>query len=165
LKGATDISDLQFDDAKKRALELSAYTTVPELEDVHKFPILAAASIFAAKNEQGYTALQFADRVIDEVDGTDDPKSRAQAKEAEEIAEENPRDAIDIDFSHGSEFEICAASLTPILSKDPSVTCGFDGSKYHSKFEGSVCKICDICKVGAPASGLVLVGKDDGYLG
>lgn len=154
LQGATDISKLS-DDKKKRALELSAYFTVPELEGPHKSFPLAAAMNFAYKNKQLNTALNFANALFDR---TRNPKMKESAKKIKTVAERNPADAIEIDFDQFADFEICAASHTPIYGGNPSVACPYDGSKYHGKYKGTICKICEVCQIGAPASGLRLVG-------
>ena len=65
-------------------------------------------------------------------------------------------DKIDVDFDPFADFDVCAASYTPILGGSASVACPFDGAKYHSQYKGQVCKICDVCEIAAPASGLRL---------
>ncbi|KAF2759986.1 Coatomer, alpha subunit [Pseudovirgaria hyperparasitica] len=149
---ATDVSSLS-EDVKKRAFELSAYFTIPELEPAHKTLTLLAAMNFANKNKQLSSALSFANSMIDH--GTN-AKFKENAKKIKTICERNPTDVIDIDFDSFADFDICAASLTPIYQGSPSVACPFDGSKYHSKYKNTVCKICDVCQVGAPASGIRL---------
>jgi coatomer protein complex subunit alpha (xenin) len=151
---AADISSLSDDD-KKRALELSAYFTIPELEGPHKSLPLSAAMNFAHKNKQLNTALNFANTLLDR---TGNAKMKESAKRVKTIAERNPSDAVEIDFDQFADFEICAASYTPIYGGSPSVACPFDGAKYHGKYKGTVCKICEVCQIGAPASGLRLVG-------
>lgn len=59
-----DISSLS-DDIKKRAFELSAYFTIPDLEPSHKTLTLVAAMNFANKNKQLSSALSFANSLID----------------------------------------------------------------------------------------------------
>ena len=154
LKGATDVSGLA-DDTKKRVLELSAYFTVPELDGTHRAFPLSAAMTFAHKNKQLNTALNFANALLDR---TKNPKIKEAANRVKSVAERNPADAVEIDFDQFADFEICAASHTPIYGGSPSVACPYDGSKYHSKYKGTVCKVCEVCQIGAPASGLRLVG-------
>lgn len=150
----TDLSGLS-DDTKKRALELSAYFTVPELEGPHKsFPLVAAMKI-ASTNKQLNSALNFANTLLDR---TGNAKLKEQARKVKTTAERNPSDAIEIDFDQFADFEICAASYTPIYGGSPSAACPYDGSKYHARYRGTVCRICEICQIGAPASGLRLVG-------
>jgi coatomer protein complex subunit alpha (xenin) len=110
---------------------------------------------FAHKNKQLNTALNFANALLDR---TGNAKLKEQAKRVKNAAERNPSDAIEIDFDQFADFEICAASFTPIYGGSPAVACPFDGVKYHGKYKGTVCKVCEICQIGAPASGLRLVG-------
>ncbi|KAL7770605.1 hypothetical protein CFE70_000543 [Pyrenophora teres f. teres 0-1] len=154
LNGATDISGLSDAD-KKRALELSAYFTVPELEGPHNSIPLSAAMTFAQKNKQLNTALNFANALLDR---TGNAKMKEQAKRIKTIAERNPSDVIEIDFDQFADFDICAASYTPIYSGMPSVTSPYSGAKYHARYKGTVCRIDGITQIGAPASGLRLVG-------
>lgn len=79
-----------------------------------------------------------------------------QAKKIKAQCERNPQDAIDIEFDQFAEFDICAASFTPIFSGSPCVTDPFTGAKYHEQYKGSVCRISDVTEIGAPASGLRL---------
>jgi coatomer protein complex subunit alpha (xenin) len=110
---------------------------------------------FAHKNKQLNTALNFANALLDR---TNNAKMKESAKRVKTVAERNPADGIEIDFDQFADFEICAASHTPIYGGSPSVACPYDGSKYHGKYKGTVCKICEVCQIGAPASGLRLVG-------
>jgi coatomer protein complex subunit alpha (xenin) len=86
LQGANDVSALS-DDNKKRALELSAYFTIPELEGPHRSIPLFAAMNFAHKNKQLNTALNFANALLDRTGNT---KMKDSAKRVKTIAERNP---------------------------------------------------------------------------
>jgi coatomer protein complex subunit alpha (xenin) len=72
------------------------------------------------------------------------------------VCERNAQDQIDIEFDQFAEFDICAASYTPIYPGTASVACPFDGSKYHVQYKKKTCKVCEVCEIGAPASGLRL---------
>lgn len=88
-------------------------------------------------------------------DFTDRP-THLQARKVKTQCERNPHDAVEIEFDQFAEFEICAASHTPIYSGTAFEECAFDGSKYHSKYKGSVCTVCEVCEVGKHGSGLKL---------
>ncbi|KAI9697112.1 MAG: hypothetical protein M1820_007927 [Bogoriella megaspora] len=150
--GSTDLSSFD-DNVKQRSLELSAYFTVPAMEPAHITLALWTAMNFANKNKQFSSALSFANRLIEK--GTN-AKFKESARKIKQVCERNPSDAVDIDYDQFAEFDICAASYTPIYSGSPSVSCPFDGSKYHSKYKKTVCKVCEISEIGAPASGLRL---------
>ncbi|KAF2102257.1 Coatomer, alpha subunit [Rhizodiscina lignyota] len=151
-KNAQDISSLSDDD-KKRSLELSAYFTVPEMEPSHVTLALFSAMNFAHKNKQLSSALSFANSLIEK--GTN-AKFKESARKIKAVCERNPNDTVDIEFDQFAEFDICAASYTPIYSGSPSSACPFDGVKYHSKYKGTVCKVCEVAQIGAPASGIRL---------
>ncbi|KAM3414072.1 Coatomer subunit alpha [Cercospora zeina] len=150
--GSTDISS--FDDAtKKRSLELSAYFTVPDIEPQHQTLALFSAMNFANKNKQMGSVLNFANALIER--GTN-AKFKESARKLKAIAERSPTDAIEIEYDTYAEFEICAASYTPIYAGEASASCPFDGAKYHTKYKGTVCKVCEVSAIGAPSSGLRL---------
>ncbi|KAF1809077.1 Coatomer, alpha subunit [Eremomyces bilateralis CBS 781.70] len=149
---STDLSSFS-DETKKRALELSAYFTVPEMEPNHVTLALFAAMNLAHKNKQLSSALSFANSVIEK--GTN-AKFKESARKIKAICERNPNDTLEIEFDQFAEFDVCAASYTPIYNGSPSVACPYDGSKYHQKYKGTVCKVCEVAQIGAPASGLRL---------
>ncbi|KAJ5801029.1 uncharacterized protein N7518_003097 [Penicillium psychrosexuale] len=137
----------------KRSLELSAYFTIPKLEVAHRQLALMAAMKLAFANKNYGSALSFANRML--VNGGS-AKLLEQAKKIKAQCERNPQDQIDIDFDPFAEFDICAASFTPIYSGSPSVSDPFTGAKYHPQYKGSVDRISEVTEIGAPASGLRL---------
>ncbi|KAL1958959.1 hypothetical protein VTO42DRAFT_3512 [Malbranchea cinnamomea] len=137
----------------KRNLELSAYFTIPKLEVAHRQLALMAAMKLAFTNKNYASALSFANRMLANGGSA---KLLDQARKIKAQCERNPQDKIDIEFDPFAEFDICAASYTPIYSGSPSVSCPFTGTKYHEQYKGSVCQVCQISEIGAPASGLRL---------
>ncbi|KAL4956430.1 coatomer WD associated region-domain-containing protein [Aspergillus filifer] len=137
----------------KRSLELSAYFTIPKLEVAHRQLALMAAMKLAFANKNYSSALSFANRML--ANGGS-PKLLEQAKKIKPQCERNPQDKIEIEFDQFAEFDICAASHTPIYSGSPSVSDPFTGAKYHEQYKGSVDRIAEITEIGAPASGLRL---------
>ncbi|KAM3446275.1 hypothetical protein MY3296_009824 [Beauveria thailandica] len=137
----------------KRSLELSAYFTIPKIEVPHRQLALLSAMQLASRNRNYNSALSFANRIIANGGAT---KIVDAAKKAKAACERSPNDAIDIEFDQFAEFEVCAASFTPIYSGTSYEECAFDGSKYHSKYKGTLCKICEVCEVGKHGSGLRL---------
>ena len=95
LNGATDISALSDAD-KKRALKLSAYFTVPDLEGPHNLIPLSAAIMFTHKNKQLNTALNFANALLN---CTGNAKIKEQANRVKTVAKRNPSDVIEINFN------------------------------------------------------------------
>lgn len=141
----------------KRSLELSAYFTIPKLEVAHRQLALMAAMKLAFANKNYNSALGFANRMLANGGSA---KLLEQARKIKTQCERNPSDAIDIEFDQFAEFDICAASHTPIFSGSPCVTDPFTGAKYHEQYKGSVCRISDVTEIGAPASGLRLFVPD-----
>ncbi|KAK2031691.1 Coatomer, alpha subunit [Colletotrichum zoysiae] len=137
----------------KRGLELSAYFTIPKIEVPHRQLALHNAMQLAIRNKNYGSALSFANRIIANGGSS---KLTENAKKAKAQCERNPSDAIEIEFDQFAEFDICAASHTPIYSGTAYEECAFDGSKYHTKYKGSVCKVCDVCEIGKHGSGLKL---------
>jgi len=137
----------------KRNLELSAYFTIPKLEVAHRQLALMAAMKLAFANKNFSSALSFANRMLANGGAA---RLLDQARKIKTQCERSPQDKIDVEFDQFAEFDICAASYTPIYSGSPNVSCPFTGAKYHEQFKGSVCRICKVTEIGAPASGLRL---------
>lgn len=137
----------------KRSLELSAYFTIPKLEVAHRQLALMAAMKLAFANKNYSSGLSFANRMLANGGSA---KLLDQAKKIKAQCERNPQDKIEIEFDQFAEFDICAASHTPIYSGSPSVSDPFTGAKYHEQYKGSVDRISEVTEIGAPASGLRL---------
>ncbi|OAX84539.1 hypothetical protein ACJ72_01084 [Emergomyces africanus] len=137
----------------KRSLELSAYFTIPKLQVAHRQFALRAAMKLAFSKQNFSSALSFANRMIANGGAA---KFLDEARKVKAQCERNPQDKIDIEFDQFAEFDICAASFTPIYGGSPSVACPFTGAKYHEQYKGSVCRVCQVTEIGAPASGLRL---------
>ncbi|KAJ9134779.1 Coatomer subunit alpha [Pleurostoma richardsiae] len=138
---------------QKRSLELSAYFTIPKIEVPHRQLALLNAMNLAARSRNYNSALSFANRILANGGAH---KILESARKTKAQCERNPHDAVDIEFDQFAEFEICAASHTPIYSGTAYEECAFDGSKYHTKYKGTVCKVCEVCEVGKHGSGLKL---------
>ncbi|KAH6886466.1 coatomer WD associated region-domain-containing protein [Thelonectria olida] len=137
----------------QRSLELSAYFTIPKIEVPHRQLALLSAMQLAMRNKNYNSALSFANRIIANGGAT---KIVENAKKTKAQCERNPHDAVEIEFDQFAEFDVCAASHTPIYSGTGYEECAFDGSKYHSKYKGTVCRVCEVCEIGKHGSGLKL---------
>ncbi|KLU92578.1 coatomer alpha subunit [Magnaporthiopsis poae ATCC 64411] len=138
---------------QKRNLELSAYFTIPKIEVPHRQLALLNAMNLSVRAKNYNSALSFANRILAN-GGVGKILDAARKTKAQ--CERNPNDAIEIEFDQFAEFEICAASHTPIYSGSAFEECAFDGSKYHPRYKGTVCKVCEVCEVGKHGSGLKL---------
>ncbi|KEY64740.1 hypothetical protein S7711_05394 [Stachybotrys chartarum IBT 7711] len=137
----------------KRSLELSAYFTIPKIEVPHRQLALLSAMQLAMRNKNYNSALSFANRIIANGGAS---KIVENAKKTKAQCERNPNDTVEIEFDQFAEFDICAASHTPIYSGSAHEVCAYCQAKYHSKFKGSVCKVCGVCEIGKKGSGLKL---------
>lgn len=138
----------------KRSLELSAYFTIPKLEVVHRQLALTSAMKLAYSSKNYNSALSFANRMLANGGSA---KVLDNARKIKAACERNPNDTHEIEFDQFAEFDVCAASHTPIYSGSPFEVCAFDGSKYQAKYKGTVCAVCGVCEVGKNGSGLKLV--------
>ncbi|KAK6838013.1 coatomer WD associated region-domain-containing protein [Apiospora arundinis] len=137
----------------KRSLELSAYFTIPKIHVPHRQYTLFSAMNLANRSKNYSSALSFASRILAN-GGTG--RITDSAKKMKTACERNPHDNVEIEFDQFAEFDICAASHTPIYSGSAFEECSFDGAKYHSKYKGTVCVVCEVCEVGKHGSGLRL---------
>ncbi|QEU59007.1 Cop1 [Kluyveromyces lactis] len=138
-------------DDVKRNLELAAYFSRTKLLPVHRSNALNVAMTQSFKNKNFVLASYFAGEFLKIV------TSGARADQAQKIkakADSMAHDAIEIDFDPYAEFDICAASHTPIYKGTPSVTDPLTGANYHVSEKGKIDRIALISKIGAPASGL-----------
>ncbi|KPM37452.1 putative coatomer subunit alpha [Neonectria ditissima] len=150
--GSTDV--VAKDPAKlQRSLELSAYFTIPKIEVPHRQLALLSAMQLAMRNKNYGSALSFANRIISNGGAT---KIVENAKKTKAQCERNPHDSVEIEFDQFAEFDVCAASHSPIYSGTAYEECAFDGSKYHAKYKGTVCRVCEVCEIGKHGSGLKL---------
>lgn len=156
----------------KRSLELASYFTIPKIEVPHRQLALLNAMNLAFRSKNYSSALSFANRMLANggaarnletvrkllVKSPHSQPSNAivQAKKIKAQCERNPHDAVEIEYDQFAEFDVCAASHTPIYSGTAYEECAFDGSKYHAKYKGTVCAVCQICEVGKHGSGLRL---------
>ncbi|KAL3426116.1 coatomer WD associated region [Phlyctema vagabunda] len=138
----------------KRSLELSAYFTIPKLEVAHRQLALQTALKLAFQSKNYNSALSFANRMLANGGAA---KILDNARKIKASCERNPNDTHEIEFDQFAEFDVCAASHTPIYHGSAFESCAFDGSKYQAKYKGTVCAVCGVCEVGKMGSGLKLV--------
>lgn len=146
---ALDPDDIQ------RNLELAAYFTKAELQNPHKLNALQVAMTQAFKHKNFASASYFADEIL-KLSPSGPRAERAQKVKTR--ADTIASDAVDINFDPYAEFDICAATYTPIFRGEPSVTEELVGAKYKPEYRGTLCKITGITQVGAQASGLRIIG-------
>lgn len=147
-----DLSNLSAQD-KLRALQLSAYFTVPEMNEKHGNIALFSAMNLAFKNNQLKSASYFASTLLKR---NPNPKFQQTAAGIVKKCRSSPTDEVGAVFDPATSVFVCAASYTPISGADSCVFCPYDKSKFHVRFKGTVCPICQVCQIGATVSGLRL---------
>lgn len=140
-------------DDVQRNLELAAYFTRTGLIPQHRVNALQVAMNQSFKHKNYASASYFASEFLKIV------TSGARAEQAQKIKTRSDtvaRDAIEINFDQDAQFDICAATLTPIYHGGPHVSCGLTGAKYQPSEKGKLDKISLVTSIGAPSSGLKL---------
>lgn len=137
-----------------RVAELSAYFTHCNLQPAHVQLTLRSAMNNAVKLKNFGSAYNYGRRLLDLAPK---PEIVATTQRVLQLCEQNAlRDEVAIDYDERNPFVICAASMKPIYRGTPSTTCPYCGSHYLQQFNGSTCTVCQLSKVGAPATGLTL---------
>ncbi|KAI6124422.1 COPI alpha subunit C-terminus-domain-containing protein [Pisolithus croceorrhizus] len=138
-------------DSVRRGLELAAYFTHCQLQPAHmQIALRSAIGVFAKANNHA-TAAKFARRLLDL---NPDPKIVAQARQRIAAGDRNPRDAVEILYDEFTEFEICAATFTPIYKKSPLVRCPYTDAAYLPELRGKLDPLIELTEIGATATGL-----------
>ena len=135
-----------------RIAELGAYFTHCNLQPAHLLLTLRSAMNAAVKMRNFASAYNFGRRLLDLAPK---PEIATTAQRVLQLCEQNGlKDEIQIDYDERNPFVICAASMVPIYRGTPSTSCPYCGSHYQQEHNGIVCVICQLAKVGAPATGL-----------
>ncbi|KAG8856653.1 hypothetical protein FRB91_000492 [Serendipita sp. 411] len=138
-------------DDHKRQLELAAYFTHCKLLPQHARNAFRTGIQAASKAKNYATAARFARRLVEL---NPDKALLAKAKDVIAAGDRNPRDAVEFDYDEYTDFDICAASLTPIYKGSPSVRCPYTGAAFQPQFKGMLDPLTQLTEIGAPASGL-----------
>lgn len=77
-----------------------------------------------------------------------------QARQSIAAGDRNPRNAVEVSYDEFTEFQICAASYTPIYKGSPSVTCPYTGAAYLPEYSGKLDSLLGLTEIGSPASGI-----------
>ncbi|KDQ13419.1 hypothetical protein BOTBODRAFT_33724 [Botryobasidium botryosum FD-172 SS1] len=135
----------------RRNLELAAYFAHCKLQAPHLQLALRSAIRAFAKAKNHASAAKFARRLIDL---KPDAKIVAEARKVLADGDRNPLDAVEVAYDDFTEFEICAASYTPIYKGSPSVKDPFTGASFLPEYQGKLCPLTEVTEIGAAASGL-----------
>ena len=77
-----------------------------------------------------------------------------QARQRIAAGDRNPRNAVEIDYDEFTEFEVCAASFTPIYKGSPAVRCPYTDAAYQPRFKSRLDPLTQLTEIGAPSAGL-----------
>ncbi|KAH7599665.1 Trp-Asp (WD) repeats profile [Nakaseomyces glabratus] len=135
----------------KRNLELAAYFTRSKLVPAHRCNALQVAMSQNFKNKNYVQASYFASEFLKLM--SSGPRAD-QARKIKDKADSLAHDAVEINFDPYAEFDICAATHTPIYKDAAVVEDPLTGAKYHANHKGDIDSIAKISKIGAPSSGL-----------
>ncbi|OIR58839.1 MAG: coatomer alpha subunit [Amphiamblys sp. WSBS2006] len=127
----------------KRAMELACYFSLCDLFPQHKELTLQAAMAVAYKNGSMRLAKELAEKA---------PRASTQTRKilSECAGKEN---AIEIEYSE--DAVVCSGGWTVLSAAaiESSVRCCYCGSVYKKEFSGTVCRVCEMCRVGGECSG------------
>lgn len=141
------------EDNPARQVELAMYMTHVPMIPMHESLALRSALKNALKVKCMACAASVARRMVD----SGREKLAQVASQALQVCGTSPVDAIKIDYNERNPFEICAKSLKPIYRGKKSVRCPLCKAFYNAQFAGSICNVCNLCEVGAEASGLTII--------
>ncbi|KAJ2770101.1 hypothetical protein IWQ57_002810, partial [Coemansia nantahalensis] len=139
------------EEAATRLVELAAYFTHCQLRADHEKLALRLAMNTAYKQKCFKAAGEFAQRLLDLVPAA---AVADKARKMITICDRQSRDALAIDYDARSPFVVCAASHSPIHRGDAAVECPYCGASYKPEFDGELCRVCTVARIGAKATGL-----------
>ncbi|KAJ1729506.1 hypothetical protein LPJ61_003488 [Coemansia biformis] len=134
-----------------RLVELAAYFTHCQLRADHEKLALRLAMNTAYKQKCFKAAGEFAQRLLDLVPAA---AVAEKARKMITICDRQSRDGLAINYDARNPFVVCAASHTPIHRGEAAVNCPYCQAPYKPEFDGELCHVCTIARVGAKATGL-----------
>jgi coatomer protein complex subunit alpha (xenin) len=149
-------------DAGRKA-ELAAYATHCAVAPVHAVLMLwiACKYMLAVKN---YRTIALLCRRILDLAGASDMSSLQGKVDFEMVrkmlkkCETQGADTTQLRYDPSVLFAVCATTLVPIPGTKAAegrdvVVCGLCGAKHAMAHQGQICTVCNVSKLGAPASG------------
>jgi coatomer protein complex subunit alpha (xenin) len=144
----------------KAQAALAAYFTKCDLQPVHRILGFRVAIKFSYQSKNFKTTASFC-RSLLELAAMHKTPTVSKIVNPREIrgvmqkCEKLNTDKDPIDFDESKAFFICARSFTPVYTgREESAQCPFCFTKYHRRFEDSMCDNCELSKIGTEASGL-----------
>jgi len=159
------ITAMRLEMAKKtaktpaRAASLAAFFTQRKLQPIHTILSLRVAIKACITIKCYKTTAGLCRRVLDLAVSSNQAALQKvvnfkQIRQALKVCEKENSEAHDLSFDESANAELCANSLTPVPKGQQAVQCPYCGSKFLSKFDGTLCSTCNLSKVGADTTGL-----------
>jgi len=148
----------------KRIAELACYMCVCKLDEGHRYLSLKNAMGVTFKTKNYITAAHICKRLLDLQD-TGLLTSQLIAKYQKDFNTLQAKGTNELKLNFDSakigqlqeaEGYLCASTLIPLKNPANCIRCPYDGSAYEREEAGKVCSICEICKIGEEAIGLVI---------
>jgi coatomer protein complex subunit alpha (xenin) len=143
-----------------RQAALAAYFTKCDLQPIHRILALKVAIKFSFVSKNYKTTAGFCRSLLELAAMHKSPMVAKlvvprEIRGALQKCEKLNTDANAIDFDETKAFFICARSFTPVYTgRQESSACPFCLTKYHKRFEDSLCDNCELAKIGSVATGL-----------
>ncbi|KAG1218144.1 hypothetical protein G6F35_008563 [Rhizopus arrhizus] len=128
-----------------RALELAAYFTHCQLQVKHMHLALRQATKQAFKARNFSTASRFATRLLELAPPS---KYAEEARRIQDVCERTLQDELTLNYDQYNPFDVCAFSFKPIYRGSPKKECCYCKASYKPEYEGKVCVVCEVAKIG-----------------
>lgn len=81
---------------------------------------------------------------------------RSQTRQRIAAGDRNPRNAVEtrVDYNEFTEFDICAASFTPIYKGSQTVRCPSTDAAYLPQYKGQLDPLTVLTEISASSAGL-----------
>ena len=147
-----------FEKSVSRHVELQAYFSHCRLESSHVLLTLKIAMTSAFKSNNYIAAASFCRRLLelDELGQEKYAKLKHMAKKVLQKSEKEARNQHQLKYQETKSFVMCGKSLEPLYRDDPKTLCPYCGTSYKIEYQGGVCDICQLSKVGEETIGLVV---------
>lgn len=140
-------------DNQERNAELAAYFTHCHMQPIHSSLALRSAMFIFYKMGNLDTAAGFCRRLLD----LNPPQKLAQqARQVLQACEQSPADQVKINYDPRNPFVPCPATYQPLYRGQSDVSCPYCSAKHAPEMANSICCVCQIARLGASATGLVV---------
>lgn len=142
-----------------RQAQLAAYFTHCKMQPVHmalalRGAIKAAYKIKCYKSSAGFCRKILELAVASNQSTIANLVNAKQIKGILKLSEKENTEAHDLTYDETSSFEICPQSFTCVAKGAPQASCAYCSSVYKADFNGGLCSVCTLSKIGAETTGL-----------